>query len=154
MSVLDKFSGWGLHFSKPSDEQVTLPRDITTVNSEELGELFTQLTAWADYIASQLVMAQLEERSALRAKERLENSMSFKRLGAQVKGERVTAIKAEIASHQDIIDLENEYEEKYAYRKLLEMLMNNHERDLQLVSREITRRSNDSRATRKEYFSA
>jgi hypothetical protein len=32
------------------------------------------------------------------------------------------------------------------------MLLTNHERDLSLVSREITRRSNDSKALRKEYF--
>ncbi len=69
-------------------------------------------------------------------------------MGASAKGERVTTVKAEIAVHQDVIDLDNDYEEKYAYRKLVEMLLNNHERDLQLVSREITRRN----STRKDYF--
>jgi hypothetical protein len=152
MTAVDRFNGWGLHFSKPSDEQVVLPPDITDISSEQLGELFTRLTAWTDYIASQKVLAELEERDAQRRLKRLEDSMMFKRMGAQVKGERVTAIKAEIACHQDIIDLENEHEEKYAYRKLVEMLLNNHERDLSLVSREITRRSNDQRSIRKEYF--
>jgi hypothetical protein len=141
MSAIDKFAGWGLHFSKPSDEQVQLPSDITDISSEELGELFTRLTAWTDYINSQLVMAQLEERAALKKKDFLENTMLVRRMGAQVKGERVTAVKAEIAVHQDVVDLDNDYEEKYAYRKLVEMLLNNHERDLQLVSREITRRN-------------
>lgn len=154
MSAVDKFAGWGLTFSKPSDEQVVLPADITDVSSEQLGELFTRLTAWTDYIASQKVMAELEERAAQKRLKLLEDKMMFRRMGAQVKGERVTAIKAEISVNQDIIDLDNDYEEKYAYRKLVEMLLNNHERDLQLVSREITRRSNDSRAQRKEYFSA
>jgi hypothetical protein len=151
MSALEKFAGWGLHFSKPSDEQVTLPADITDISSEQLGELFTRLTAWTDYIASQKVMAELEERAALKKLDLLENQLMFKRMGAQVKGERVTAVKAEIAVNEDIIALDNDYEEKYAYRKLVEMLLNNHERDLALVSREITRRSNDARSTRKEY---
>lgn len=141
MSAMDKFAGWGLHFSKPSDEQVILPPDITEISSEQLGELFTRLTAWTDYINSQLVMAQLEERAVLKKKDFLENTMLVRRMGSQAKGERVTAIKAEIAVHQDVIDLDNEYEEKYAYRKLVEMLLTNHERDLQLVSREITRRN-------------
>jgi len=154
MTAIDKFAGWGLSFSKPSDEQVVLPADITDISSEQLGELFTRLTAWTDYIASQKVMAELEERAAQKRLKLLEDKMMFRRMGAQVKGERVTAIKAEISVNQDIIDLDNDYEEKYAYRKLVEMLLNNHERDLQLVSREITRRSNDSRAQRKEYFSA
>jgi hypothetical protein len=152
MSAVDKFAGWGLTFHKPSDEQVVLPPDITDVTSENLGELFTRLTAWTDYIASQKVMAELEERAALKKKDLLENQLMFKRMGAQTKGERVTAVKAEIAVNEEIITLDNDYEEKYAYRKLVEMLLNNHERDLSLVSREITRRSNDSRALRKEYF--
>jgi len=151
MSALDKFSNWGLTFNKPSDQQVLLPQDITAISSEELGELFTKLTAWTDYIASQLVHAQLDERAALKALELSENLMLVKRMGASNRGERVTTVKAEIATDEKIIALSNQYEEKYAYRKLVEMLLNNHERDLALVSREITRRSNDSRAFRKEY---
>jgi hypothetical protein len=152
MSALDKFAGWGLHFAKPSDDQVVLPPDITDISSENLGELFTRLTAWTDYIASQKVMAELEERAALKKKDLVENRLMYTRMGAQVKGERVTAVKAEIAVNPDVIELDNDYEEKYAYRKLVEMLLNNHERDLSLVSREITRRSNDQRSIRKEYF--
>jgi hypothetical protein len=145
MSAVKKFEGWGLTFNKPLDDQVTLPGDITDIGSEALGQLYTRLTAWSDYIASQLTMAQLEERAALKAKEFKENTMLVRRMGASVKGERVTSVKAEIAVDPDVVSLDNDYEEKYAYRKLVEMLLNNHERDLQLVSREITRRSNESR---------
>jgi type IV secretory pathway protease TraF len=151
MSAIEKFQDWGLTFRKPSEEQVELPPDITMLNSEQLGEIFTRLTAWTDYIASQLVHSQLEERAAQKVLEYNENLLLVKRLGAGVKGERVTTVKAEIAVNENIVSLSNQYEEKYAYRKLVEMLLNNHERDLSLVSREITRRSNDSRALRKEY---
>jgi hypothetical protein len=145
MSALERFGEWNLHFSKPEGEQVTLPSDITDITSENLGELFTRLTAWTDYIASQLAVAQLEERASQKKLEFLENTLLVRRMGAHVKGERVTTVKAEIAINQDVVDLSNEYEEKYAYRKLVEMLLNNHERDLALVSREITRRSNEHR---------
>lgn len=151
MSAVKKFEGWGLTFQRPEGEQVKLPSDITDISSDQLGRLFTELTSWTDYIASQLAMAQLEERAALKKKDYLENSMLVKRMGAQVKGERITAVKAEISVNQDVVDLDNEYEEKYAYRKLVEMLLSNHERDLSLVSREITRRSNESWAIRKDY---
>jgi hypothetical protein len=151
MSALEKFQDWGLTFHKPSTEQVVLPSDVTAISSEQLGEIFTRLTAWTDYVSSQLVMAQLEERSALKKREMLENTLLIKRMGAHTKGERVTTVKAEIAVHPEVVSLDNDYEEKYAYRKLVEMLLTNHERDLQLISREITRRSNDLRATRKEY---
>jgi hypothetical protein len=152
MSAVRKFEGWGLTFQKPSGDQVQLPPDITEVSSEALGELFTKLTAWTDYIASQLTMAQLEERAALKKKEFTENTMLVRRMGATARGERVTTVKAEIAVDETVVELDNDYEEKYAYRKLVEMLLTNHERDLSLVSREITRRSNDSRAMRKEYY--
>lgn len=145
MSAIDKFKDWGLTFYKPEGEQVRIPTDITAISSEDLGELFTRLTAWTDYINSQLTMAQLEERAALKKKDFTENTMLIKRMGAQVKGERITAVKAEISIHPDVVQLDNDYEEKYAYRKLVEMLLTNHERDLSLVSREITRRSNDYR---------
>ena len=145
MSALEKFKDWGLTFYKPEGEQVRLPSDITAIGSEDLGELFTRLTAWTDYINSQLTLAQLEERAALKKKDFTENTMLIKRMGAQVKGERVTTVKAEIAVNSEVVTLDNDYEEKYAYRKLVEMLLTNHERDLSLVSREITRRSNDYR---------
>lgn len=145
MSALDRFANWNIHFSKPSSEQVALPADITQSTSEELGELFTRLTSWTDYIASQLALAQLEERTALKKKEFVENTMLIKRLGSQAKGERITAIKAEISIDPAVVSLDDDYEEKYAYRKLVEMLLNNHERDLALVSREITRRSTENR---------
>lgn len=145
MTALDKFKDWNLTFHKPAGEQVQLPSDITSIDSEELGELFTRLTAWTDYINSQLTMAQLEERAALKKKEFTENTMLVRRMGAQVKGERITAVKAEISVNEEVVKLDNDYEEKYAYRKLVEMLLTNHERDLSLVSREITRRSNEYR---------
>lgn len=145
MSALEKFKDWGLTFNKPGDEQVALPADITTVSSEALGEIFTRLTAWTDYINSQVTLAQLEERAALKAKDFAENSMLIRRMGSQAKGERITAIKAEVSINPDIVALDNDYEEKYAYRKLVEMLLTNHERDLQLVSREITRRNSNRR---------
>ena len=151
MTALEKFKDWGLTFHRPAEGQVELPSDITSITSEALGELFTRLTAWTDYIASQMTMAVLEERAALKKKDFLENTLLIKRMGASVRGERVTTVKAEVAIDPELVALDNDYEEKYAYRKLVEMLLNNHERDLSLVSREITRRSNDSRATRKEY---
>lgn len=145
MSATEKFKDWNLTFNKPSGEQVDLPNDITAVSSEDLGKLMTQLTSWTDYVNSQMATAVLEERAALKRKDYAENIMLIKRMGASAKGERITIIKAEIATHPDIVELDNDYEEKYAYRKLVEMLMTNHERDLQLVSREITRRQNDNR---------
>lgn len=151
MQALEKFAELGITFTKPVISQVNMPNDITDLSSEQLAEKFTELTAWADYIASQLAMAQIEERTAQKKLDFAENSMLVRRMNNSVKGERVTYVKAEISIDPQIQELSQTLDEKYAYRKMVEMLLNNHERDLALVSREITRRTNDQRAARKDH---
>lgn len=151
MSAIDRFNEFGVVFVRPDFEQVQLPDDITLLSSEQLAEKFSRLTAWSDYIASQLTFAQLDERAALRESEMLENKKMLQRMNNTVKGERITYVKAEVSLDPEVIEAQNLYEEKHAYRKLVEMLLANHERDLTLVSREITRRTADQRALRKDY---
>lgn len=152
MSVISTItSDWGLDFTKPELDQVKMPADITMLSSEQLAEKFTQLTAWADYIASQLAVAQIEERAAQRQLDVMENKLLVEKMAQPVRGERITLVKAQVSVDDRVLDLAQTLEEKYQYRKLVEMLLANHERDLQLVSREITRRTNDQRANRKDY---
>lgn len=151
MSAVEQFNEFGVVFVRPDFEQVRLPGDITLLSSEQLAEKFSQLTAWADYIASQLAFAQLDERAALRKSEMLENKKMTQRMSNTVKGERITYVKAEVSLDPEVMEAQDAYEEKHAYRKLVEMLLANHERDLTLVSREITRRTADQRALRKDY---
>lgn len=136
---------------RPEFDSVELPHDVTTLSSEQLGEKFTQLTAWADYAASELAHAAIAERAAQRELSIKENTLLVTKMGAQTRGERVTLIKAQIAIEPEILELSQHYEDKYAYRKLVEMTLSNYERDLALISREVTRRSNDLRSTRKEW---
>lgn len=149
--ALSKLHELGLSIQRPTMDVGELPRDITLLSSEQLGEKFSILTAWADYAATQLAVAQVEERAAQKKLEYLENRLLVQRMGVAAKGDRITLVKAQIAIDQDVRDLELEYEEKYAYRKLVEMMLSNYERDIALVSRELTRRSNDLRSTRKEW---
>ena len=138
---LDPIVNRGVNLPKPVYDQAVLPPDITELSSEQLAEMFTLLTGWADYMASQLVQAQLAERDAQLKLDRATNRLMIEKMGAATKADKVTLIKAQIAVDPAIVDLEDTYEEKYAYRKLLEMMLNNQERDITLVSREITRRS-------------
>lgn len=151
MSVVSKLDDWGLDFTKPELDQVKMPADITMLSSEQLAEKFTQLTAWADYIASQVAVAQIEERAAQRQLDVMENKLLVEKMAQPVRGERITLVKAQVSVDDRVLALAQTAEEKYQYRKLVEMLLSNHERDLSLVSREITRRTNDQRANRKDY---
>jgi len=152
MSEIDVIMKKGLALPKPEYEQATLPPDITALSSEQLAEMFTILTGWADYIATQLVQAQLSEREAQRALDMAENFMLIKRMGSTIKGSTVSLAKAQTATDPEIIQLGDTYEERYAYRKILEMMLSNQERDITLVSREITRRTNESRGGRKDTY--
>jgi hypothetical protein len=131
--------------------QVVLPADVSELSSDQLAAKFTALTAWADYLASKLTVAIIDERRAQKALDFQENKLLVTRMGSSVRGERVTTVKAEISIDETVVSLSQDYENKYAYRKMLEMLFNNHERDISLISREITRRSNENRFTRKEF---
>lgn len=151
MDIIARMEELGLDIKRPTMDQVDLPSDITMLTSEQLGEVFTRLTAWADYAASQLAIAQLEERAAERRLSSAENKQLIIRMGSAAKGDRVTLIKAEISQDPDVQRLSQDYEDKYAYRKLVEVMLHNFERDISLVSRELTRRSNDLRSQRKEW---
>jgi bacterioferritin (cytochrome b1) len=142
LSELDVFAQSGLDLPKPAYERAILPPDITELSSEQLAEMFTILTGWADYMASQLVQAQLAEREAERDLDLMTSRLLVEKMGAAAKGDRITLVKAQIAVDERVIDLSDHHEKKYAYRKILEMMLNNQERDITLVSREITRRSN------------
>ena len=90
-------SDWGLDFTKPELDQVKMPADITMLSSEQLAEKFTQLTAWADYIASQLAVAQIEERAAQRQLDVMENKLLVEKMAQPVRGERITLVKAQVS---------------------------------------------------------
>lgn len=148
MELWDKLSE---HSPRPVHELAQLPDDITLLSSEQLAAAFTRLTAWADYIASELAQAQIKERSLEKQIKFRENTLLVERMGSAPKGQRITLVQAEISLDPQLRDIVQKHEEAYAYRKMVEVLLSNHERDLSLVSREITRRTNDQRASRKDY---
>lgn len=149
---LKRYNSLGLVFQKPDVDQVQLPSDITDLSSEQLAEKFTGLTAWANYVAAQLAVAIIAERTAERKMKTYETHQMVLKGTSGTRGERVTFVKAQIADSEQMQDLVQSYEDAYAYRKLLEMTDQNHERDIALVSREITRRGNENRATRTSRF--
>jgi len=140
---LDTILTKGIDLPKPAYEQAVLPPDITALTSDQLAEMFTVLTGWADYMSSQLAQAQIAEKKATRAVEYAESMALITKTQEAPKGVTVTLIKAQIDTDPEINKLRDEYDEKYAYRKLLEMLLSNQERDITLVSREITRRTSE-----------
>jgi len=127
---------------KPDYDIPVLPRDITELDDEGLMDLFVQFTQWNDHLSGAQALSIINEREAQR---NLDNAEAASMLSnwTGTKGDRITLIKAQIASSKDIQDLQHELDIKYAFRKLIETRTLNVERDSQVVSRELTRRTSD-----------
>lgn len=130
---------------EPKYENAKLPRDITDLNSDQLAEVFTVLTSWADYFASKLTKAQIDEKKAEAKLDYQIAKLTVELMGKATKADKVSLVKAQIAIDETIVALKEELSDMYAKRKVWELLLGNQERDIMLVSREITRRTNERR---------
>jgi hypothetical protein len=148
--AVKKMAEQNINMWPDQSNQPKMPKDISVLDSDELSSLFTELTAWSNFVAGQLAAAQVDEHVLNKKKDSLEARLFLDKDNSKVKGERVTLIKAQVAADPKIEDLENQLTHAYAYRKMVEVVANNFERDVALVSREITRRTNDIRMSRKD----
>ena len=148
-TALDALTSQGLETpAKPGYAIPALPHDLTEVGDEDLMVLYSELTAYADFIAVQVSCAQIDERSLEKKLSSLEN---HKMLTSGGKSEnRVTFARAQVAVDPEVVEIKQRLEETYAYRKLIEAMADNIERDTSLVSRELTRRTSSAgrRSTR------
>lgn len=138
---LDKLSV----YPEPKYENAKLPYDITDLSSEQLGEMFTVLTSWADFFAARLTEAQIDEKAAEAKLDYEVAKLTVELLGKATKADKVSLVKAQIAIDPTIVDLKEKLHERYAQRKVWELLVTNQERDIALVSREVSRRQGERR---------
>ena len=150
--AVEKMKAQNINLWPEQDKQPPMPKDISLLESDELSALFTRLTAWSNFVAGQLAASQVDEKVLEKRRDMLEAKLLIMKDTSKVKGERVTMMKAQVMADPDFIDVEERYMNAYAYRKMLEVVYNNFERDVALVSREITRRTNDVRTGRKDKF--
>jgi hypothetical protein len=127
---------------KPEYEIPSLPRDITELDDEALMDLFVQYTQWNDHLAGAFAVAVVNEREAESALKNAE-SVALLKNWTGAKGDTVTLVKAQIQASDSIQELIFDLDTKYAFRKIIETRTQNIERDANLVSRELTRRTSD-----------
>lgn len=141
--VLESLSELGITLSaKPDFEIPQLPRDITELDDEGLMDLFVQFTQWNDHLSGARAIAVINEREAERLVEAKEAAAMVSNWQGG-KGDRVAVVKAMIVTDPQVEALKHDLDIKYAFRKLLETRAENVERDSQVVSRELTRRTSD-----------
>jgi hypothetical protein len=123
-------------------ETPELPVDITELGDEDLMLLFSKLTAYNNFLATQFACAMIDERDAERSLD-YEEGVAF--LQSHASKSLASLVKAHVATNPKVVELKEVHSARYNYRKLLEVMVNNVERDTALVSRELTRRTSSLR---------
>ncbi len=150
--AIAKLEKQGLTFpNKPKDDIPVLPRDLTDLDESELMELFADFISWVNYAAPALSVAQVTEAQT-------EKQISFARSSLlagtdpATKEKSVTVMKARAEVSDAVAGLEAKHSQAYAYRKMIEAMYYNLERDMNAVSREITRRSGEMKQRRRDRY--
>lgn len=135
---------------KPAEEmRDSLPRDLTELDDVALMQMYTETIGWSDYLAVQQSFAQTDER---RIKRKLEFLEAKALIQAKTVASKVTDARLLVKDDPAIQDIHDKAASAEAYRKLVESLFNNCERDSALLSRELTRRTAAPDRGRRERF--
>ena len=141
--VLESLNSLGVTLAaKPDFPIPTLPRDITELDDEALMDLFVQFNQWNNHLSDARAIAVINERDADRSLETAEAEAMLASWAGSSK-DRVAVSKASRAADPKVIELKEDVDTKYAFRKLIETRAEDVERDSQVVSRELTRRTSD-----------
>lgn len=145
-SVTQRMADQGLTVSpRPSPEmpQIVDYDSLTDLTDEQLIDLFQEFVAWNDYATSVLSEASVSERMATRRVERAEAQfMTDEWTGKST--DRVTVQKARMANNMAVSAAHDKADQAYAYRKMVESIVMKLDRDSNLISRELTRRTTSS----------
>ena len=133
---------------RPEYEIPQLPDDISSLSDELLMRGYTLLVAWTDYAATQAACAAIDERAAVKAADLAE----LRVLGNGAPKGTVSVAKARAASDETVVTLRDAAEVAHHYRKLVETIRDNLDRNYALYSRELTRRTSTNPQNRKDRF--
>lgn len=135
----------GIEFApQPDGASPVLPPDPTALDDSQLMVAFTNFMGWVDFSATQLGFAEVDERmfDAMLEKRRdlllLRSMPSSEAL--RKREDTMTRVKAEVDTHAEMVELQQQHAEAYARRKLLTTVYERYDRDAFVLSREITRR--------------
>lgn len=124
---------------QPGKEPPRIPRNLPDIQDPELMGLFQQISEWVKYLRLQLAMAEVDESGA-------EHQMNSTEALARARsgGKTVTEMKALAREDVSFAAAAENHAAAYGYRKLVAALYENADYDRFLLSREITRRGNDT----------
>jgi hypothetical protein len=126
-----------------------MPHDITDLDDLGVMRLFQEYNAFLSFVAAQQACAQIDESNA---KKRLDYAEAAAMEEHAQPKMTVSAIKAKIMADPNISKLMQAHTQAHDYRKGIEMMHTNVERDCAFLSREITRRTSSGFTNRASKF--
>lgn len=137
--ILDIMSNQGFVVDKSFAGVIPqMPEDITDCDDLGVMRLWQEYNAYLAFILAQVTVAQMDEASAKKTLDLVEAKHTARHTQPKM---TVSAIKALVAVEEDVQDAEWKYDVAHNYRKGMEMLYSNVERDCNFISRELTRRT-------------
>lgn len=128
-----------------SEDQPMLPEDLSDLDDTMLMNEYSLFSSWADYAEAQLSLAVITEREAERDLEWATGVF----WSDQPRTRSVTAIKAEAAQEPSIRHAQETFDKAQAYRRMVASVLNRYERDANVLSRELTRRTQGEAKSRR-----
>jgi hypothetical protein len=131
--------------AREDDSPLHCPKDVTTLESKLLGDLFWKLGQEASYVAGELAKVEIEfidydtEMNRYYAKRYLELHKTMPRTGTRVEGGRETLAHT-IQSEEAYCEMQDAVNTATARKKYLEAAHESLKRSQQQVSREFARR--------------
>lgn len=120
-------------YERPEGELPKVPWELTDLHVNDLMQLMAQLAAWANYVGMELAEAEIAEKSADDTVDRLvgKNGYDFRKPDA----------KARAFEDESYLEAVDNRRASVEYRKRVASLYSGVERDLFVVSRDLSRRT-------------
>jgi len=140
---------------RPKGEIPPLPPRVADLSDKSLMESFTLMTRWADYIGGLLALQEVDERYAdsqydfVWARVFSDTLVDAAMVAKARSDASVTKAKADTAMHPDVRAARTVKDNAYARRKVMQLMQANLERDISLLSRELSRRLGRAPAERR-----
>jgi hypothetical protein len=133
--------GMTLPVRPESEETIPLvPADVTELDDKSLMKLMVELVAWMEYVGVRLARGEIEERELDLQIVKRQSTLIVESWGGTSK-DRVRVVRAEAETDGELEKLRMKHLTAQAYRKIVENLYTTCERRVNLVSRELTRRT-------------
>jgi len=138
--AIDKLKGQGLTLNEGyTYDAPALPDDVTSVDDDELMDLYAKYVAYLEFINLQMWCANTDKEDADKD---MTVMKARKKLSMKAAGVAVALLDAEIEVDEEYREKADKFQELSNYHSLINIMSGKLSKDISFINREITRRVN------------